>query len=148
MQGLMKFMKNPEMLAAVDTSTAETMLPTENYLKLMQDLADRWPVHDVGPYQVVKPIRFFLATDKDESKNRIMSQFAQNQVVSFEKGIDEHGLRVEVWGLQLAVIDMFLLASCSVVIGTPFSTFSEAATYIGGALQLEPNFAYSNGSPQ
>ena len=134
------------MLARVNTSTAETMLPTQNYIELMRDLAHRWPVHDVGPYQVVKPIRFFLATDKDESKRLITSRFSKNQIVSFEKGINGTRLRREVWGLQSAIVDMFLLASCKVVIGTPFSTFSEAATYIGGALQLEPNFGYTKGS--
>eukprot|EP00210_Caulerpa_lentillifera_P001692 g1627.t1 len=130
----------------INTTIADDILPLEHYITLMRNFKDNYPVHNLSNFQVVKPLRFFLATDKDETRSKIQDAFPENQIVYYNHGISSNELRSKHWGMKLAVIDMFLLASCQVFIGTPFSTFSEAAHYIGGNVILEPNFAYQKQS--
>eukprot|EP00210_Caulerpa_lentillifera_P001695 g1630.t1 len=142
MKGLLKFETQSTLQGKVNTTNADSILPIESYIATMYHLQQDYPIHKLGGYQIVKPLRFFLATDKDETRSKILEAFPEGQVVYYEHGIPSGRLRSENWGMKLAVIDMFLLASCQVLIGTPFSTFSEAAHYIGGNFFLEPNFAY------
>ena len=143
MKKLMKFHTIAHLRNSVNLTSADSILPTKNYVKVMDHLLGLTPLHQLGPYQVFKPIRFFLATDKDETKQPIVDHFKEGLVVSFDKGLDGDVLRRDAWGMQTGIIDMFLLASCKAVVGTPFSTFTEAATYIGGSMLLEPDFEYT-----
>ena len=142
MKGLMRFHTIPHLREAVNLTDADSVLPIKQYVDLMHDVQSLWPLHELGPYQVVKPLRFFLAADNDITQSAIMDEFHGDLVMAYDKQMDASLLRTELWGMQFSVIDLFLLASCETVIGTPFSTFSEAASYIGGSLLLEPDFNY------
>eukprot|EP00210_Caulerpa_lentillifera_P001691 g1626.t1 len=146
MKGLLNLETQKALKGKINTTNADTILPIEKYMETMRDLQQSYPVHNFGNFQLVKPLRFFLATDKDNIRSQIIEAFPKGQVIHYEHGIPEYKLRRENWGMKLAVIDMFLLASCQVFIATPFSTFSEAAHYIGGNVVLEPNFAYKQQS--
>eukprot|EP00210_Caulerpa_lentillifera_P001688 g1623.t1 len=130
----------------IDTTNADEILPLDHYITTMRNFKENYPVHNLDRFQIVKPLKFFLATDRDDIKSQIIEVFPEDQVIHYEHGIPSSQLRSENRGMKLAVIDMFLLASCQVLIGTPFSTFSEAAHYIGGNVFLEPNFAYQKQS--
>eukprot|EP00210_Caulerpa_lentillifera_P001687 g1622.t1 len=142
MKGLLNLETQKALKGKINTTNADTILPIENYIKVMDDIQRSHPVHNFGSFQLVKPLKFFLATDKDETRSKILEAFPEGQVIYYQHGIPSSQLRRKNWGMKLAVIDMFLLASCQALIATPFSTFSEAAHYIGGNLVLEPNFAY------
>lgn len=90
-----------------------------------------------GSHQNVRPLRYFLATDNRDVRDQVMRSFSAGMVVEFSKDhIDD--LRGSTAGLQSGIIDLSLLAACEVLIGTPYSTFSATANYIGGQLYLEP----------
>eukprot|EP00210_Caulerpa_lentillifera_P001689 g1624.t1 len=144
MKGLLNLETQKALKGKINTTNADTILPIENYIKVMHDIQRSDPVHNFGSFQLVKPLKFFLATDKDETRSKILEAFPEGQVIYYQHGIPSSQLRSKNWGMKLAVIDMFLLASCQVLIGTPFSTFSEAAHYIGGNFFLEPDFAYQS----
>jgi len=126
----------------MDISEKGSSYPTETYITTMYHIQQNFPIHQLGGYQNIKPLRYFLATDNDKARQIVFNSFPNDKVVNFAYGIPATELRRQNWGMKLAVIDMFLLASCDVLIGTPASTFSEAAHSIGGGFYIEPNFAY------
>lgn len=142
MKNLLNYETQPDLKGKVNTSNAETIMPIESYISTMTQIKHSFPIHKLGPYQTIKPLKYFLATDKDEIKTQILEAFPEAQVVYYEHDLPSSELRNNNWGMKLAVIDMFLLASCDILIGTPFSTFSEAAHSIGGGFYIEPNFSY------
>lgn len=121
----------------------DDILPFSNYIDLMRSVPKLMPAHKhLGFYQEVRPLRYFLATDNDEAREQVLSSFPPSTVFEFPKR-DMARLRGTVEGLQSGVVDMFLLSDCRVLIGTPYSTFSATANYIGGNLYLEPNFTHN-----
>lgn len=143
MRWLVELQTVEELKGRIDVNNADTMLPTSHYADLMKKVKATWPLHQMGVYQAVKPIRFFLASDQGEIKNEFMEQFGNNQVVVYHSDAKPN-VSSNIRNMQMAVMDLFMLASCKVIIGTPFSTFSETASHIGGALLLEPDFSYTS----
>lgn len=144
MKGGLKLETQEELKGRVNTTNMDTMIPVEHYIETMKKMESDWTNHSCGSYQRVKPPRFFLATDNAAARQRVFKAFEDGKVVSFNHPVEGRELRKGVWGMKLAVIDLYLLAGCSVFIGTPFSTFSEAAHLIGNNLYLEVDFEYSS----
>eukprot|EP00210_Caulerpa_lentillifera_P006883 g6580.t1 len=135
-----------ELRDKINTTDKETMLPLVNYITLMKQLEQSWPKHKFkdGPFYVMKQIKFFLATDNESVKSEIAKEFQPGLVVWFDTNRMNISMDQPVWKKKLAVVDLYLLSSCDILVGTPFSTFSEAAHLIGGGVYLEPEFAYHN----
>eukprot|EP00210_Caulerpa_lentillifera_P006903 g6600.t1 len=136
-----------ELRGVINTTDADSMLPVRNYVTLMKQLQRSWPKHrvDEGPYYRIKPVKFFLATDNKNVVSQIANEFEAGSVVWFNNNArTRFFIKKSVWERKVAVIELYLLASCDILVGTPFSTFSEAAHLIGGGVYLEPEFAYYN----
>eukprot|EP00210_Caulerpa_lentillifera_P006901 g6598.t1 len=130
----------------INTTDGESMLPLVNYITLMKQLQKSWPKHELddGPFYHVKPMKFFLATDNKDVRPQIVNEFQAGSIIWYNNDLFGTFGHRSIWEHKAAVIDLYLLASCQIIIGTPFSTFSEAASLIGGALLFEPEFAYYN----
>ncbi len=70
--------------------------------------------------------RFFLASDCAETVDALQSRFG-NQIITRKPNLARDSLS----GMKDAVIDLFLLARTSRILGSYFSTFSETAAGIG-----------------
>ena len=70
--------------------------------------------------------RFFLATDDVLTKELLCTEFGDS--VLTRDGVAARNMRK---GVQDAVIDLYLLASCTKVYGSYYSSFSETAAHIG-----------------
>lgn len=143
----MKVMRNLIKIGPLKTRVNYTsphdddILPISNYIDRMRDVQKSVPTHNLTFYQSFKPVRYFLATDNPTATEQVMSTFPSGAVVRFKKEDLTH-IRSSVSGMQSGVIDLFLLASCEVLIGTPYSTFSATASYMGKKLYVEPEFNY------
>lgn len=69
---------------------------------------------------------FYLATDSEEDKKRIIDQFGDRVFFSTQKAD-----RNSVEGIQEALIELYLLSHTRQVLGSVYSSFSEAAAQIG-----------------
>lgn len=125
------------------SSIDENILSLSSYKDKMMSVAQSLPEHDLMVYQEVKPIRFFLATDNSGARDYIVSNFPEGMVTGFKKE-DYNHIRTSINGMQSSVVDLFLLASCEVLIGTPYSTFSATAKYVGRNFYVEPDFVYQS----
>lgn len=128
----------------INTTNADSMLPLSSYVALMKHLQQSWPVHKFaeGPFHLMKPVKFYLAADNEHVKKQIAKEFDNDSIVFFDRDRVNIRMNPDVWRKKVAVIELYLLASCQILIGTPFSTYSEAAHLIGGGVYLEPNFVY------
>ena len=71
--------------------------------------------------------RFYLATDCENSRKKIIEVFKDRVIIS------EIVLkRTSLEGVKGAIIDFLNLSSCSKIIGTRYSSFSEMAALYGG----------------
>ncbi len=74
---------------------------------------------------------FYLATDSDEVKRVLKDRFGTNLVTS-----ENSARRDTREGIEDAAVEMFVLSKTSKIIGSYYSSFSEAAALLGGC-QLE-----------
>eukprot|EP00210_Caulerpa_lentillifera_P006891 g6588.t1 len=146
MRQIMKSRIQKEFHDKINTTDKETMLPLVNYVTLMKQLEQSWPKHKLkrGPTNPMKPVKFFLSTDNKTVISEITKEFQQDSIVWFDANQMNVSTEQVLWRKKLAVVDLYLLSSCGILVGTPFSTFSEAAHLIGGGAYLEPKFAYYN----
>lgn len=130
-------------------NSSTELLPLDNYVSAMKSTKSILPSHfypsngQVSDFLLRfesldfdrRDIRFFLATDDPKAAEYIKGFFFDGEVVSYEHPENDYR---PVRQAQNAVADMFLLASCESLIGTPTSSFSLAAKLIGSGLYLEP----------
>lgn len=96
-----------------DNESAIRQSPTSLFIERMrQEPADR---------------QFYLATDSEDVKRQLRDQFGKRILTAPFKA--ERGNRA---GMENALVEMYLLASTSRIIGTAASTYSMTAATIGG----------------
>lgn len=100
-----------------DNRRAEQHSPTELFIARMRQEAERDDA-----------VRFFLATDDVDVESRILQEFGD--VVRVRPG--RILSRSEPQGIRDAAVDLFCLSRCSKVLGSYWSSFSWAASAIGG----------------
>ena len=71
--------------------------------------------------------RFYLATDCENSRKKIIEVFKDRVIIS-----EIILKRTSLEGVKGAIIDFLNLSSCSKIIGTRYSSFSEMAALYGG----------------
>ena len=71
-------------------------------------------------------VRFFLATDEAEVKTELKRIFPK-RIITQEHPLQRHTLE----GMQGALVDLWCLASTQSVLGSYWSSFSDAAAEIG-----------------
>lgn len=76
--------------------------------------------------QFPESVRFYLATDDESVKDELRKAFPQRIITSSEKA--ERG---SVKGMQDALVEMYTLSKCSLILGSVASTFSMTAAAIG-----------------
>ncbi|GMH34241.1 hypothetical protein BSKO_02075 [Bryopsis sp. KO-2023] len=126
-------------MKAVDTGrtpTPDKPVPAEAYTQQMHRIFLTIPNHDLENWQVLKPMRFFMATDFAAARAVVKKSFRRGIVVDRwdAKSIEETPLSKATWDL----INLLLLSSCQALIGTPHSLTSRAATLIGDSFYTEP----------
>ena len=92
--------------------------PLSTFLAAMRTELDRRPA-----------TRFFLATDSEDVRTALREVFGTDRVVGAGRGAVARDTRD---GLEDAVVDLWGLASTDLVLGSYWSSFSEAAAHIGG----------------
>ena len=70
--------------------------------------------------------RFFLATDDEPTKRILREEF--NDAILTREGVAARNMKN---GVKDAVADLYLLANCTKLYGSYYSSFSETAAYIG-----------------
>ncbi|GMH43962.1 hypothetical protein BSKO_11896 [Bryopsis sp. KO-2023] len=90
---------------------------------------------------IPRPARFFLATDDQAIGDEIIKSFARGEVVNVPKHMSASQARSRKDGMQLAVLDMVLLASCRALVGSAYSSFSKAAAFMGDGFYTEPYYS-------
>ncbi len=75
-----------------------------------------------------KEVKFFLATDSDETEKNFMKRFGERVIVFPKTNWNKDTRR----SMEEAVIDLFLLSKTKYILGTYLSTFTEVAWWLGG----------------
>lgn len=124
----------------LDTSNYDDVLSIAAFVDQMQNFLDSVPNEMSSNSQAIKPIRFFLATDDEDVRDRVMKSFEPNLVVEVPNKMNVFKARSKKEGMEQAVMDLVLLAYCRVLIGSPYSSFSKAANFMGNNFFTEPGF--------
>lgn len=99
-----------------DHELARSQSPTEQFIVAMRKMSDAAP-----------QLAFYLSTDDEQVKTQLQSEFGDRL---FTRSVPLS--RSSAAGMQEAVIDLFLLARTSKIIGSHASSFSAVAAAIGG----------------
>jgi hypothetical protein len=99
-----------------DSAPAISESPTEVFIEWMEKQIQRQ-----------EDALFYLATDSEEDKTIMKSRFGQRIITSDAKA--ERDTRK---GMQNALIEMYALSETQGILGSFYSTYSEAAAMIGG----------------
>lgn len=116
------------------------ILPVSAVIDQMQLYLDIMLSNQTAAQGGLKPVRFFLATDDKSIEPEIMQAFSPGQVVKLTKTLSPSEARLKKSGMHLAVADLTLLASCRILVGSAYSSFSKAATFMGNNLYTEPYY--------
>ncbi len=79
-----------------------------------------------GEIEKNQDVKFYLATDSEEDKQKIMLQFGERIITNPQKAD-----RNSVEGMESALIEMYLLSKTDFIVGSFQSTFSEMAALLG-----------------
>lgn len=99
-----------------DNKKATSHSPTSLFIETMRSIMDK---ND--------KTKFFLSTDSPEDEILIKNSF-KNNVYTFPKILD----RNNETAIKAALVDMLCLSRASVIYGSYYSSFSEAASYFSG----------------
>ena len=98
-----------------DNAMAIKYSPLELFIERMEDLIEK----NDGQ-------RFFLATDDDKTKTYLCNRFGSRVYTRMDIAA-----RADENGVMDAVVDLFMLAGCKMILGSYWSSFSEVAATIG-----------------
>lgn len=73
--------------------------------------------------------KFLLCTEDKETEEKFEKLFGKDKIIYFHKRARGRG---DVAAMKEALIDLYLLSKCDILLGTFLSTFSEVAWWIGG----------------
>ncbi len=100
---------------------------TDN-LESIRNSPDELFIKEMNEKLSVNPeIRFYLSTDSEEVKLKFKREFGDR--VGYSRKVAE---RDSVEGIKEAAIEMFTLADTKAILGSHYSSFSEAASMLGG----------------
>lgn len=77
--------------------------------------------------QAVPGTKFYLATDSEETKEKFKQTFGDETIICSPRPASRKSLA----GIKDAVEELFTLANASQIIGSFYSSFSEAASLLG-----------------
>lgn len=99
------------------TDNAQSIVnsPDDLFLKKMTGLIDQEP-----------DVRFYLSTDSEDVKTKFKRKFGDRVVCS-----KQVARRDTVEGMKEAVVELFTLSNTQAILGSYFSSFSEAAALLG-----------------
>ncbi len=80
--------------------------------------------------------RFYISTDDPDTLAKVVKAFPTGIVFSADKNLNAHS-RGTFEGQMDAFVDMLMLASTKMLIGTAASTFTTTAHYMGGNYLVE-----------
>lgn len=106
-----------------DHADSITKTPMENFIKSM--------------YQEINTnskANFYLATDSQSVKNKIIEIFGKDRIIVSDGGLDR-GSKV---GMINAVVDLYSLSYCKKIYGSYGSSFSEVASNLNNAKLVNP----------
>lgn len=90
------------------------------YFERIAQIRDWWP-----------DVRLFVSSDAVEASDEIEQRFGGTVVVR------DKGEYNSIAGVQSAVVDLYLLASSTAIVGPYWSSFTPMAAHLGGGLSLE-----------
>ncbi len=100
---------------------------TDNLLSIQHSKIDHFMQIMENEIKTNERTCFFLATDCLETQNYLLNRF-HNRIIYREKEFS----RTSTKGMHDAVIDLYLLAKTSKIIGSYYSSYSRTASILGG----------------
>ena len=73
-------------------------------------------------------VRFFLATDDPDIKQRMLDRFGEDRIITARTALRRDSKE----GMEGAVLDLFALSRTDKIIGSYYSSYSEIAAELGG----------------
>jgi len=73
--------------------------------------------------------KFLLCTEDKETEEEFEKLFGKDKIIYFHKRARGRG---DVAAMKEALIDLYLLSKCDIILGTFLSTFTEVAWWLGG----------------
>ena len=79
-------------------------------------------------------VRFYLATDDQQVKNRLLGHFGAERIITAKTALD----RGSQEGMEGAVVDLFALSRTEKIFGSYYSSYSEIAAELGNIELIIP----------